>query len=86
MAVRMGDLLDAAYLKTHLDKIAPLRLQELKVAGNDTNLDTKELLTELTRLGDRLRPYITDTTWLLHDRLNEKRSLLFEGASLPSRC
>ncbi|MDP7401493.1 MAG: adenylosuccinate synthetase, partial [Phycisphaerales bacterium] len=23
MAVRMGDLLDAAYLKTHLDKIAP---------------------------------------------------------------
>ena len=81
MAIRMGDLLDEAYLRTHLEKIAPLRLEELKVAGNDSTIDTEALLADLTTLGERLRPYLTDTTWLLHDRVNEKRSLLFEGAN-----
>ena len=81
MAVRMGDLLDAEYLKAHLEKIAPLRLEELKVAGNDSAIDTEALLADLLALGERLRPYITDTTWLLHDRVQENRSLLFEGAN-----
>ena len=81
MAVRMGDLLDEPYLKAHLGKMAPLRLEELKVAGNDSAIDIDTLLSDLLRLGERLRPYITDTTWLLHDRVNENRSLLFEGAN-----
>lgn len=81
MAIRIGDLLDEVHLEAHLDKIAPLRLEELKIAGNDTNIDTKELLSKLTRLGQILKPYITDTTWLLHDRVSEKRSILFEGAN-----
>lgn len=81
MAVRMGDLVDEAYLRSHLDKIAPLRQEEMKIAGNDTHIDTDALLSDLLAHGQRLQPYITDTTWLLHDRVNDNRSLLFEGAN-----
>ncbi len=81
MAVRMGDLLDESYLRSHLTQIAPLRQEELRTAGNDSHIDTDVLIDDLLALGKRLRPFITDTTWLLHDRVHANRSMLFEGAN-----
>ena len=80
-----GRSLDAAYLKAHLDKIAPTA-SELKVAGNDTVLDTKELLTELTRLGERLAAVHHRHNMALHDRLNRTGHCCSRGERLPSRC
>ena len=78
MAVRMGDLLDSEYLKAHLDKIAPYVLKNLKWLGTIRHR-YRSVARRLARAGERLRPYITDTTWLLHDRVQENRSLLFEA-------
>ena len=81
MAVRLGDLLDTAYLKAHLNKITPLRQEELRIAGNNETVGADDIANRLIALGERLKPFITDTTWLLHDRVREGRSILFEGAN-----
>lgn len=81
-AIRMGDLLDATYLKDRLRVICRLRTAELKALGVQAPpLDPDELAQRFAQLGQRLKPHITDTVYALHDSLKKGKSLLFEGAN-----
>jgi adenylosuccinate synthase len=83
-AIRIGDLLDEARLRDRLRVICPLRRRELAALGVDPGeggLDPDALAAEFAALGQRLAPFITDTTWLLHDEIHAGRRLLFEGAN-----
>ena len=67
-AIRMGDLLDAAYLRERLHVICGLRTRELKALGVQAPpLDPDALAKRFGEAGERLRPHITDTVYGLHD-------------------
>ena len=81
-ALRIGDLLDRDRLCQRLRVICSLRSAELAALGVDAPpLDAGVLAQRSAALGRRIRPHITDTTYLLHDCLNDGRSILFEGAN-----
>jgi adenylosuccinate synthase len=82
LAVRMGDLLDAEALREKLRCITRIRSAELQALQPDEPaLDPDALCEQMLTYGEKLRPYITDTTYLLHDCVTEGRRILFEGAN-----
>jgi adenylosuccinate synthase len=81
-AVRMGELLDEPRLRRRLHTICPQQSAMLAALGAKSEpLDPDALADAYAKLGKRLAPHITDTTYLLHDLLGEGRSILFEGAN-----
>jgi adenylosuccinate synthase len=81
-AIRVGDLLDPDHLRSKLTLICAVRSAELEALQvNAPPLDAEALAEQFIALGERLRPHITDTTYLLHDELRAGRSMLFEGAN-----
>ncbi len=81
-AIRMGDLLDAAYLRERLRVICGLRTRELKALGVQAPpLDPDALAARFAEAGERLRAHVTDTVYGLHDAAKAGRRLLFEGAN-----
>jgi adenylosuccinate synthase len=81
-AIRVGDLLDDAYLRDRLRVICRLRTAELAALGVRTSpLDPDALADRYAALGEQLRPHIVDSTYALHDALQSGRRILFEGAN-----
>ena len=81
-AIRVGDLLDDAYLRDRLRVICRLRSAELAALGVRTSpLDPDALADRYSALGEQLRPHIVDSTYALHDALQAGRRILFEGAN-----
>ena len=81
-AIRVGDLLDDAYLRDRLRVICRLRSAELAALGVRTSpLDPDALADRYAALGEQLRPHIVDSTYALHDALKGGRRILFEGAN-----
>ncbi len=85
-AVRMGELLDADRLRqklTYIVEVKNIMLQGMarQLGREYTPFDAAALAEEFAGYGRQLAPYIGDTTALLHQALDEKRRLLFEGAN-----
>ncbi len=81
-AIRIGDLLEPTILRRKLDLICGIRTAELEALGVRTRpLRADELSERYAAVGERIRPHVTDTVYLLHDRLDQGKSLLFEGAN-----
>ncbi len=88
-AIRMGDLLDRNLLERKLETICGMRMAELEALGATIGtgehevrpLVPSELATRFAAAGEKLRPHITDTVYLLHDEMRAGRSVLFEGAN-----
>ena len=80
-AIRVGDLLDEELLRERLEMICPLRETQLRSLGVEHTLDPAVEAAKARELGERLRPFITDTTWYLHDAIRDGKGLLFEGAN-----
>ena len=80
-AIRVGDICDEARLDARLGRMLALKSRSLEALGTAESIDEAALRAQLLDLGARLHPYVTDTTYLLHDLLREGRSLLFEGAN-----
>ena len=80
-AIRVGDLLDESRLREQLEVICPLREAQLRSLGMDAKFDPASEAVRAAEFGNVLRPFITDTTWLLHDEMRAGKRLLFEGAN-----
>jgi adenylosuccinate synthase len=81
-ALRMNDLLDGERLWEKLQVICPIQAARLAALGaRDLQLDPRALTVQFETLGQRLAPFITDTTYLLHEQIAAGRSILFEGAN-----
>lgn len=80
-AIRVGDLLRPDVLREKLEtacRFKRTRLVDIEV-GDD--LDPAILTERLAAVGERLRPRVTDTTYLLHELLGEGKRILFEGGN-----
>ncbi|MCP2732212.1 adenylosuccinate synthetase, partial [Limnofasciculus baicalensis] len=81
-AIRVGDLLKPELLRERLNLACSAKGPMLSaMTGQPQTLDAKVLFDHASRVGERLRPMIRDTTHLLHDLLDSGKKILFEGAN-----
>ncbi|CAN5809604.1 adenylosuccinate synthase [soil metagenome] len=78
--VRMGDLLDERVLKARLARVLPERNAILHESYGLPGFDADALLAEGLSWGERLAPFITETTWLVQEALAAGRHIILEGA------
>ncbi|WP_135554586.1 adenylosuccinate synthase [Paenibacillus cymbidii] len=78
--LRIADLMDAAEFERKLRKLVAEKNELLvKVYGADA-LDAETILREYLGYAEVLRPYVTDTSVVLNDMIDDGRRVLFEGA------
>jgi adenylosuccinate synthase len=80
--IRVGDLLDAEVLRERLRHVVPrknLILQAL-AGENVRRFDADEICDQYLEHGHYLRPFVADTTHLLHRAIKDRANLLFEAA------
>jgi adenylosuccinate synthase len=80
-AIRLADLLDDARLKEKLTRIVPIKNAILKALYNAEPLAWEPMFEQFRSCGEQLRPYITDTTRLLHEAWRSGQKMLLEGAN-----
>ena len=78
--VRMGDLLDERVLRARLARVLPERNAILHESYGLSGFDADTLLAEGLSWGERLAPFITETTWLVQEALAAGRHIILEGA------
>ncbi len=78
--IRVGDLLDPAWLRRRLSAVAAEKQLLLDEAGGEQRFDLDALYRDALEWGERLRPHITDTTGLLQAALADGQHVLLEGA------
>jgi len=78
--IRMGDLLDPELLEERLDTIMPMKLKTMEMLDVRLAQSREELLEELLSYGKMYGKYITDTSVLINDALDNGKNVLFEGA------
>jgi len=80
-AIRLADLLEDSRLKEKLQRIVPEKNAILHALYATQPLDWKPMFEQYRACGEQLRPFICDTTQLLHRALKENKRMLFEGAN-----
>ena len=78
--IRLGDLLDPAWLRRRLESVVAEKRQLLAPIADVAALDVDELHATALAWGERLRHHITDTTGLLQRALADGHNVLLEGA------
>lgn len=79
-AVRVGELLHENHLRRRLRSIVARKNRLLAAAPTGRTFDADALAGEYLGHAERLRPFITDTTRLLWQRMGQGQRILFEGA------
>ncbi len=83
-AIRLCDLLDDQRLKSKLERVVEIKnaiFASLYKAAHPQPLDWRPIFEQYRACGEQLRPFIVDTTKLLHTGWRAGKNLLFEGAN-----
>jgi adenylosuccinate synthase len=81
-AVRAGDLLRPDTLRAKVELACALKRAMLHdLSGGVHHLDAADIADKALAAGEKLRPMIRDTTYLLHDMLAQGKKILFESAN-----
>jgi adenylosuccinate synthase len=79
--VRIGELLYPEHLRERLRTIVPRKNRWLTALAGSAQLFDADALSDLyLGYAERMRPFIKDTTRLLHDALDRGKRILFEAA------
>lgn len=79
VGVRMGDLLDEAYLETRIPHLVARKNETLQKLYDAEPLDAAEVLDETLGYGRRLATHIVDILPKVHHALDEDAGILLEG-------
>ena len=81
-SARVEDLLHPEHLRSRLETIVAHKNRVLAALSPEPRppFDARELAEQYAALGEHMRPYVTDTTALLHDGLRKGQRVLFEAA------
>ena len=77
--VRICDLLDEARFREKLGRIACEKEKGFRAAYGE-ELNAAGIAEEYLAYAERIRPFVTDTSLVINDALDQGRSVLFEGA------
>lgn len=78
--IRMNDLVHPELLRRKIDAIFDEKQEYLTTILKVKGLIKQELIEKHLALGERLRPFVTDTSVLIDRAIRQGRNLLFEGA------
>ncbi len=79
VGIRVGDVRDSNRFKQLVRDRATSEQKVLTALGGE-QLKIDEIVENFAALGDRLKPYVSDTVNFLHDALERNENLLLEGA------
>jgi adenylosuccinate synthase len=79
-AVRLGNLLDTENLKAKLQNIVDYKNKLFSALYNAEPISVEKIFEKCKTFAEKLTPFATDTTQLLHKSIAEGKSILFEGA------
>jgi adenylosuccinate synthase len=80
VGIRVQDLYDEKILRQKLDVVLKEKNQVLTKVYNRLPLDAERIVTDYLGYADRLRPFVADTSRLLHDALVAGKHVMLEGA------
>lgn len=78
-AIRIGDLMNEARFRERVETIVEAKNVYFKAFDGNT-FDANAIIDEYLGYAEQLRPHVRDTVHLLHDWLDEGKSMLFEAA------
>jgi adenylosuccinate synthase len=76
--LRICDLMDEERFREKLGRLACEKEKELRAYGEELN--AAGIVEEYLGYAERIRPFVTDTSLVINDALDQGRSVLFEGA------
>ena len=77
---RMGDLLDGPRFKARLAEVLELKNMILTRIYEEEPLSLEAIYDEYMGYGEKLAPYLANTALLVHEAIQHKANVLFEGA------
>lgn len=80
LGVRVGDLLSPTYLKARIEEALMEKNSLFKHLYGGETFDAAKITDEFLALGEKIKPYIADANTLIHDAVEKKKKILFEGA------
>lgn len=78
--IRIADLLDADEFERKLRHLVTEKNQLIGQVYGAQGLDVESILKEYLGYAEIIRPYVTDTSVVLNDAIDQGRRVLFEGA------
>ena len=78
--VRMADLLEPESLRARLEQVLPEKNAVLVKLYDAEPLDFEELFDAFVAFGCELKPYVRDTSAIVHDAIDRGEQVLLEGA------
>lgn len=79
--IRICDLYHVESFKEKVRENVLIKNKIIKyVYEQDIQLDAEEIIEKYLVYAERLKPYVTDTTVLVHEAITENKKVLFEGA------
>jgi adenylosuccinate synthase len=80
VGIRMCDLLDEQVFREKLAKNVEEKNFYLTKLFREEPLDSEAIYREYNVYADRLRPYVADTSMIIHEEIKRGKKILFEGA------
>jgi adenylosuccinate synthase len=78
--LRVIDLLDSQLLRTHIENACREKNTIAHALFNTEPLDPDKIYQEYAAAAERVRPFVTDTAFLLNEAISSGESVMFEGA------
>jgi adenylosuccinate synthase len=78
--IRIADLLDAAEFERKVRQMVEEKNTLIRQVYGQAGLDAESILKEYFGYAEILRPYVTDTSVVLNDAIDQGKRVLFEGA------
>ncbi|NHN32252.1 adenylosuccinate synthase [Paenibacillus agricola] len=78
--IRIADLMDEEEFTNRVRQVVAEKNVLIEQVYGSTAVDADTIIAEYLGYADRLRPYVTDTSVILNDLIDEDRKVLFEGA------
>lgn len=80
IGVRVGDLMDERELRPRVEAMAKVHNEEFKVMYDVPEIDPEVVIKDYLELGQKIKPFVCDTSALLFKAVKEGKKLVFEGA------
>ncbi|NLO94305.1 MAG: adenylosuccinate synthase [Clostridiaceae bacterium] len=78
--IRMGDLVDPEYFKELVHENIELQNDLIVKIYGGNPLDADKIIEEYSEYAKRLKPYVRDVNFMIHEALEDRKIVLFEGS------
>jgi len=78
--IRIADLMDAEEFETKLRRLVDEKNRIIEQVYGAKGLNAESILKEYLEYAEFIRPYVTDTSVVLNDKIDQGQRVLFEGA------